>query len=332
MSGSEFDELYVGVGAKRVRELFAAAKKRSPCIIFIDELDAVGSKRSMKDQSYMRQTLNQLLVEMDGFTQNTGIILIAATNTPDSLDRALVRPGRFDKLVPVPLPDVRGRTQILKVHMKGVAFHPRVQPDAIARGTTGFSGADLANLVNQAAVKASKESKKFVEEVDLEWAKDKIIMGAERKSAVITEKAKLMTAYHEGGHTLAAMFTDGAMPLHKVTVIPRGNALGVTVMLPESDQTSITRRELLASIDVAMGGRVAEELIYGADEVSTGASNDLQNATSTARRYVKNYGLGKSAGLATYSEEEFANASSEVKSSIEAEVRELLKVFGVNAG
>ena len=327
MSGSEFDELYVGVGARRVRELFAAAKKKAPCIIFIDELDAVGSKRSMKDQSYMRQTLNQLLVEMDGFAPSSGVILIAATNTPDSLDKALVRPGRFDRMVPVPLPDVKGRNQILKVHMKDVLFGNDVKPEIIARGTPGFSGADLANLVNQAAIKASKESSKSVNMTHLEWAKDKIIMGTERKSAVITPENKKMTAYHEGGHTLVALFTNGAMPFHKVTVIPRGNALGVTVMLPEADKNNYTRQELFASLDVAMGGRVAEELIYGAEQVTTGASNDLQNATRTARSMVLSYGMSDKIGLISWSEEDFARASPATKAEIEKEIKLMLEVF-----
>eukprot|EP00842_Homolaphlyctis_polyrhiza_P001900 jgi/Hompol1/2710/HPOL_003015-RA len=327
MSGSEFDELYVGVGARRVRELFAAAKKRAPCIIFIDELDAVGSKRSMKDQSYMRQTLNQLLVELDGFAaaEAQGVVLIAATNTPDSLDKALIRPGRFDRLVPVPLPDVKGRTQILKVHMKGVQLAPTVKPDIIARGTPGFSGADLANLVNQAAIKASKDNSKFVSMADLEWAKDKIIMGSEKKSAVITEENKRLTAYHEGGHTLVALYTPGAMPLHKVTVIPRGNALGVTVQLPEADKTNHTKRELLAMLDVCMGGRVAEELIFGPDEVTTGASSDLQKATSVAREMVMSYGMSEKVGLQSLDDDAFERASSQTRSTIESEVKELLE-------
>ncbi|KAJ3275405.1 ATP-dependent zinc metalloprotease FTSH 4, mitochondrial [Terramyces sp. JEL0728] len=324
MSGSEFDELYVGVGARRVRELFAAAKKRSPCIIFIDELDAVGSKRSGKDQSYMRQTLNQLLVEMDGFNSSSGVILIAATNTPDSLDKALVRPGRFDRLVPVPLPDVKGRQQILKVHMREVSFGPDVNIEIIARGTPGFSGADLANLVNQAAIKASKDQAKAVTMKELEWAKDKIIMGAEKKSAVITPKNKEMTAYHEGGHTLVALYTRGAMPLHKVTVIPRGNALGVTVMLPEADSSNYTKEELFASLDVAMGGRVAEELIYGAQNVTTGASNDLENATRTARGMVLTYGMSDNIGLISWSEDDFARASPATKAAIELEIKNML--------
>ncbi|KAJ3025948.1 ATP-dependent zinc metalloprotease FTSH 4, mitochondrial, partial [Rhizophlyctis rosea] len=293
MSGSEFDELYVGVGARRVRELFAAAKKKAPCIVFIDEIDAVGSKRSSKDQSYMRQTLNQLLVELDGFAGGEGVIFIAATNTPEALDKALVRPGRFDRLVPVPLPDVKGRAKILEVHMKGVSMSPDVDTHILARGTPGFSGADLANLINQAAIKASKESAKSVRMEDLEWAKDKIIMGSERKSAVITDQNKRLTAYHEGGHTLVALYSPGAMPLHKVTVIPRGNALGVTVQLPEADKTNHTKKELYAMLDVCMGGRVAEELIFGSEEVTTGAASDLEKASGVAREMVTVYGMSE---------------------------------------
>jgi ATP-dependent metalloprotease FtsH len=326
MSGSEFDELYVGVGAKRVRELFAAAKKKAPCIIFIDELDAVGSRRSNKDQNYMRQTLNQLLTEMDGFSSSSGVILIGATNTPESLDKALVRPGRFDKLVPVPLPDVKGRSNILKVHMKSVAFDPKVDREIIARGTPGFSGADLANLVNQAAIKAAKDDARFVTLADLEWARDKIVMGSERKSAIISEEDKRMTAYHEGGHTLVSLYTKGATPLHKVTVMPRGSALGVTVMLPQDDVNSMSRQNLLASLDVAMGGRVAEEMIFGHMQVSTGARGDLDSATKTARNMVMKYGMGQSAGLVQYSDEDFSRASAETKSQIEAEVKSLLAV------
>ena len=327
ISGSEFDELYVGVGARRVRELFAAAKKKAPCIIFIDELDAVGSKRSMKDQSYMRQTLNQLLVELDGFGNAQGIVVIGATNTAESLDKALVRPGRFDRLVSVPLPDVRGRSQILKVHMKGVKVAPAVRPDVIARGTPGFSGADLANLVNQAAIKASKDGAKAVSMEDLEWAKDKIIMGSEKKSAVITEKDKRITAYHEGGHTLVAIYTEGAMPIHKVTVIPRGNALGLTVQLPEDDRSHQTKSELFAMLDVCMGGRVAEELIFGPKEVTTGASSDLQKATSIARSMVMAFGMSEKVGLLNFSNETFEKASSQTKALIESEINALLEVL-----
>ncbi|KAJ3343048.1 hypothetical protein HDU93_000218 [Gonapodya sp. JEL0774] len=296
MSGSEFDELYVGVGARRVRELFAAAKRRAPCIVFIDELDAVGSKRSARDSSYMRQTLNQLLVELDGFSSSEGVILIGATNTPEALDKALTRPGRFDRHVAVPLPDVRGRLRILEVHSKSVTISREVDMHVIARGTPGFSGADLANLVNQAAIKASKEGAKAIRMQDMEWAKDRIVMGAERKSAVVTEHNKRLTAYHEGGHALVAMYTAGAMPLHKVTVIPRGQALGLTVQLPEGDVNSHTKRELIAMIDVSMGGRAAEELVFGPDEITTGASNDLEKATEVAREMIMSYGMSDKIG------------------------------------
>ncbi|KAJ3202790.1 hypothetical protein HDU82_007070, partial [Entophlyctis luteolus] len=325
MSGSEFDELYVGVGAKRVRELFAAAKKRAPCIVFIDEIDAVGSKRSSKDQSYMRQTLNQLLVELDGFSSNEGVIFIAATNTPESLDKALVRPGRFDRHIPVSLPDVKGRTKILQRHTSSIALAPTVNLGVIARGTPGFSGADLANLVNIAAISASKAARKSVVMEDLENAKDRILMGAERKSAVITEQAKKLTAYHEGGHTLVAMYTPAAMPLHKVTVIPRGTALGVTVQLPEGDKSNYTKRELFAMIDVAMGGRAAEEMIFGKDEVTTGASSDLEKATSVAREMILNYGMSERVGLVSLSRDDMEKLGSASKSVIEDEVKRILE-------
>ncbi|CAO3617790.1 unnamed protein product [Cunninghamella echinulata] len=236
MSGSEFDEMYVGVGARRVRELFAAARAKAPSIVFIDEIDAIGSKRNPKDQSYMKQTLNQLLVDLDGFSQTEGVIFIAATNFPELLDKALVRPGRFDRHVNVPLPDVRGRMQILKHHMKKIMLANDVDVSVVARGTPGFSGADLANLVNQAAIQASREGVKEVGLKHMEHAKDKIIMGAERKSAIITDENKRITAYHEGGHTLVAYHTPGAMPLHKATIIPRGQSLGMTVQLPEMDK------------------------------------------------------------------------------------------------
>ncbi|KXN89262.1 ATP-dependent zinc metalloprotease FTSH 5, mitochondrial [Leucoagaricus sp. SymC.cos] len=292
-SGSDFEEMFVGVGAKRVRDLFAAGRKKEPAIIFIDELDAVGGKRSNRDQQYMKQTLNQLLVEMDGFQPNESIIVIAATNFPESLDQALVRPGRFDRIVAVPLPDIRGRVQILQHHMCGVTTSRDVDPKILARGTPGFSGADLANMVNLAAIQASKERAKEVELKHFEWAKDRILMGAERKSQFIDQKNKLATAYHEGGHALVALYTDGAMPLHKVTCVPRGHALGYTSQLPENDRTSISYKEYLAHIDVAMGGRVAEELIYGRDNVSSGASSDIQSATRTATAMVKQWGFSK---------------------------------------
>ncbi|RPD66106.1 ATP-dependent metallopeptidase Hfl [Lentinus tigrinus ALCF2SS1-7] len=322
-SGSEFDEMFVGVGAKRVRDLFATARKKQPAIIFIDELDAIGGKRSSRDQHYMKQTLNQLLVEMDGFLQNEGIIVIAATNFPDSLDPALVRPGRFDKHVAVPLPDVRGRVQILQHHMKNVTTASEVDTMVIARGTVGFSGADLQNLVNQAAVKAAREGAQAVNLKHFEWAKDRIIMGAERKTSFISEEIKKMTAYHEGGHALVALYTEGAMPLHKVTCVPRGHALGLTAQLPKDDRYSVSLKEYLAEIDVCMGGRVAEELIYGPENVTSGASSDLQHATRTARAMVKNWGYSHKIGPVYLSDRE-DTISPKKKDEIEDEVRSLL--------
>ena len=273
MSGSEFDEVYVGVGAKRIRELFNAARAKAPAIIFIDELDAVGGKRNDRDAAYVKQTLNQLLTELDGFTQETGVIIIGATNFPQLLDKALTRPGRFDRHVVVPLPDVRGRVQILKHHMKNVKVEAKVDPSIIARQTPGFSGAELENLVNQAAVHASRKKQKTVTIVDFDWAKDKILMGAERRSAVIQEKDRIMTAYHEGGHALVALFTPGASPLYKATIMPRGQSLGMTMSMPEMDEVSRSKRQYLAEIDVCMGGKIAEEIIYGEDEVTSGAAS-----------------------------------------------------------
>ena len=273
MSGSEFDEVYVGVGAKRVRELFNAARGKSPSIIFIDELDAIGGKRNERDAAYVKQTLNQLLTELDGFSQQSGVIILAATNFPQLLDKALTRPGRFDRNVVVPLPDVRGRMEILKHHMKNIQIGTDVDETVIARGTPGFSGAEIENLVNQAAVRASRNQAKKVSMLDFEWAKDKIMMGAERRSAIIQQKDKIMTAYHEGGHALVAMFTPGADPLYKATIMPRGQALGITFQLPEMDKVSMSKKECLARIDVFMGGKVAEELIYGPENVSSGPAS-----------------------------------------------------------
>lgn len=270
MSGSEFDEMYVGVGAKRVRELFGAAKEKSPAIVFIDELDAIGGKRSGKDMAYVKQTLNQLLTELDGFDQNSGVIIIAATNFPESLDKALTRPGRFDRNVVVGLPDVRGRIAILKHHVKNVSIGKDVNLEVLAAGTPGFSGAELENVINQAAVHASKEKQKAVSMLDFEWAKDKVMMGAEKRSMVISPEEKEMTAYHEAGHALVAMFTPGATPLHKITIMPRGMTLGVTHMLPEMDKHSMTVHEYKSEIDVSMGGKIAEELIYGPEKVTSG--------------------------------------------------------------
>ncbi|SAM02454.1 hypothetical protein [Absidia glauca] len=324
MSGSEFDEMYVGVGAKRVRELFAAARAKAPSIVFIDEIDAIGSKRNPKDQSYMKQTLNQLLVDLDGFSQTEGVIFIAATNFPELLDKALVRPGRFDRHVNVPLPDVRGRIQILKHHMKHIQFAPDVDISVAARGTPGFSGADLANLVNQAAIQASREGSHQVTAKHLEYAKDKIIMGTERKSAVITEENKRITAYHEGGHTLVAYFTPGAMPLHKATIIPRGSSLGMTVQLPEIDKDSFTKKEYLAQIDVCMGGRVAEQMIFGEENVTSGAYSDIVKATDVARRMVRSFGMSAKVGPVNYDDDDMQLLSMETKVLIENEIKDLV--------
>ncbi|WVF67772.1 hypothetical protein IAT40_002532 [Kwoniella sp. CBS 6097] len=323
-SGSSFDEMFVGVGAKRVRELFAAARKKAPAIVFIDELDAIGSKRSAKDQHYMKQTLNQLLVELDGFEQSEGVIIIAATNFPESLDKALTRPGRFDRHVVVGLPDVRGRIEILKHHMGEVQFDVDVDPSIIARGCPGMSGADLQNLVNQAAVKASREGSRHVGLRHFEWAKDRILMGAERRSHFVTEESKRATAYHEGGHALVALHTPGAMPLHKVTIMPRGQALGITFQLPEQDKDSYTRREYKAMIDVALGGRAAEEMIYGTEDVTSGCSSDLQRATDVAARMIRSYGFSDKVGLVAHGDDESVYLSGKKKDEIESEIRSFL--------
>ncbi|KAJ9572594.1 AAA+ lid domain [Nakaseomyces glabratus] len=296
MSGSEFDEVYVGVGAKRIRELFSQARARAPAIIFIDELDAIGGKRNPKDQAYAKQTLNQLLVELDGFSQTSGIIIIGATNFPESLDKALTRPGRFDKVVNVDLPDVRGRADILKHHMKKITLAPNVDPTIIARGTPGLSGAELANLVNQAAVYACQKNAIAVDMTHFEWAKDKILMGAERKTMVLTEASRRATAYHEAGHAIMALYTNGATPLYKATILPRGRALGVTFQLPEMDKVDITKRECLARLDVCMGGKIAEEIIYGKENTTSGCGSDLQSATGTARAMVTQYGMCEDVG------------------------------------
>lgn len=323
-SGSQFEEVYVGLGAKRVRELFEAAKKKSPAIIFIDEIDAVGGTRKLKDQSALKMTLNELLVQMDGFDENNGVIVIGATNFAEALDEALLRPGRFDKHVTVPLPDVGGRKEILEMYAKKTKLSKDVDLSIIARGTTGFSGADLYNLMNQAALKASTDGLNAVTMAVLEYAKDKIMMGAERRTAVITPKTAKCTAYHEAGHALVAVLSEGAMPIHKATIMPRGNALGMVTMLPEGDQTSRSFKEMRAFMDVAMGGRVAEELIFGVENITSGAASDIQNATSTARAMVTKYGFSDEIGIVFHggnTGEE--SASSETRAKIDDEVKKM---------
>ena len=307
ISGSDFVEMFVGVGASRVRDMFEQAKKRSPCIVFIDEIDAVGRKRGAGlggGHDEREQTLNQLLVEMDGFEDNVGVIVIAATNRPDVLDSALLRPGRFDRQVVVPLPDVRGREQILKVHMRKVPLDKDVKPSIIARGTPGFSGADLANLINEAALIAARANKKYVAMDEFDRAKDKIMMGTERKSMVMSEDERKLTAYHEAGHAIVGLSVTDHDPVYKVTIIPRGRALGLTMFLPEQDRYSFSKKRLISQITSLFGGRVAEELIFGKDSVTTGASNDIEKATEIARNMVTKWGFSEKLGPLTYSEEE----------------------------
>jgi len=307
ISGSDFVEMFVGVGASRVRDMFEQAKRNAPCIVFIDEIDAVGRHRGTGlggGHDEREQTLNQLLVEMDGFESNEGVILIAATNRPDVLDPALLRPGRFDRQVVVSNPDILGREQILKVHMRKVPLGPDVDARVIARGTPGFSGADLANLVNEAALLAARANRRLVTMIDFEAAKDKVLMGSERRSMVMTEQEKRLTAYHEAGHAIVGLLVPGNDPLHKVTIIPRGRALGVTMNLPERDRYSFKKSELLARLAMMFGGRVAEELIFGQENVTTGAANDIQQATDLARRMVTEWGMSEKLGRLRYSENE----------------------------
>ncbi|MFK8075368.1 MAG: ATP-dependent zinc metalloprotease FtsH [Granulosicoccus sp.] len=338
ISGSDFVEMFVGVGASRVRDMFEQAKKHSPCIIFIDEIDAVGRHRGAGlggGHDEREQTLNQLLVEMDGFEGNEGVIVIAATNRPDVLDPALLRPGRFDRQVVVPLPDVRGREQILKVHMAKVPVADDVRPELIARGTPGFSGADLANLVNEAALFAARANERQVDMGDFERAKDKIMMGAERKSMVMSDQEKKLTAYHEAGHAIVGRLVPEHDPVYKVSIIPRGRALGITMFLPEEDRYSHSKRKLESQIATLYGGRIAEELIFGEDMVTTGASNDIERATEIARNMVTRWGLSDKLGPLAYKQEEgevFLGKTSskqnpmsgETVQSIDLEIRKLI--------
>lgn len=307
ISGSDFVEMFVGVGASRVRDMFEQAKKNAPCIIFIDEIDAVGRHRGAGlggGNDEREQTLNQLLVEMDGFETNEGIILIAATNRPDVLDPALLRPGRFDRQIVVPNPDIIGREKILKIHMRKVPLAPDVDTKTISRGTPGFSGADLANLVNEAALLAARRGKRLVSMAEFEAAKDKVMMGAERRSMVMSDDEKRLTAYHEGGHALVALLSPASDPVHKATIIPRGRALGMVMRLPERDVLSVSREKMHADLAVAMGGRVAEELVFGHDKVTSGASSDIAYATKMARAMVTKYGMSDKLGPLSYGDNE----------------------------
>ena len=338
ISGSDFVEMFVGVGASRVRDMFEQAKKNAPCIVFIDEIDAVGRSRGagLGNQNDEReQTLNQLLVEMDGFEANEGIIIVAATNRPDVLDPALLRPGRFDRQVVVPRPDIDGRVKILDVHMKKVPLAPDVDGRVIARGTPGFSGADLANLVNEAALLAARRGKRLVAMQEFEDAKDKVMMGTERKSMVMTEDEKKMTAYHEAGHAIVSIYEAASDPIHKATIIPRGRALGMVMRLPERDNYSYHRDKMHANLSVSMGGRVAEELIFGYDKVSSGASSDIQYATSLARDMVTQWGMSDAMGPLQYEERQEgylgygmsqrSAMSDETAQKIDAEIRKLVE-------
>ncbi|XP_069504215.1 ATP-dependent zinc metalloprotease YME1L1 [Ambystoma mexicanum] len=323
-SGSEFDEMFVGVGASRIRNLFREAKANAPCVIFIDELDSVGGKRIESPMHpYSRQTINQLLAEMDGFKPNEGVIIIGATNFPEALDTALIRPGRFDMQVTVPRPDVKGRTEILRWYLNKIKCDQTVDPEIIARGTVGFSGAELENLVNQSALKAAIDGKDLVSMKELEFAKDKLLMGPERRSVIIDNKNKTITAYHESGHAIIAYYTKEAMPINKATIMPRGPTLGHVSLLPENDRWSETRAQLLAQMDVSMGGRVAEEIIFGSENITTGASSDFDSATKIAKMMVTKFGMSEKLGVMTYSDT--SKLSPETQAAIEQEVRGLLK-------
>ncbi len=338
ISGSDFVEMFVGVGASRVRDMFEQAKKNAPCIIFIDEIDAVGRHRGAGlggGNDEREQTLNQLLVEMDGFEANEGIILIAATNRPDVLDPALLRPGRFDRQIVVPNPDVKGREKILRVHMANVPLAPDVDPKVLARGTPGFSGADLANLVNEAALLAARRNRRMVTMKDFEDAKDKVMMGAERKSMAMSEEEKKLTAYHEAGHAIVALNVPDADPVHKATIIPRGRALGMVMQLPEGDRYSMKYRQMTSRLAIMMGGRVAEELIFGPENVTSGAQSDIEQATKLARAMVTRWGFSKELGLVAYDENQEEvflgmsvarqrNISEATAQKIDAEVRRIL--------
>ncbi len=331
ISGSDFVEMFVGVGASRVRDMFTQAKKQAPCILFIDEIDAVGRHRgSGKGHSNdeREQTLNQILVEMDGFSDNSGVIVLAATNRPDVLDHALLRPGRFDRQIHVPIPDINGREKILTVHTRNTPLAEDVDLRIIARGTPGFTGADLANLINEAALLAARKNHNMVTLHILELAKDKVLMGPERKSMVITEKEKKLTAYHEAGHALLCLHLPSADPIHKVTIIPRGNALGLVMKLPEDDRVSVTIQKLKTDIAIAMGGRVAEEMIFGKDFITTGASADIQGATEIARKMVAHWGFSKKIGhvrVGVTNSYGYESMSENISATVDSEVKEIIE-------
>ena len=345
ISGSDFVEMFVGVGASRVRDMFEQAKKNAPCIIFIDEIDAVGRSRGAGlggGNDEREQTLNQLLVEMDGFETNEGIILIAATNRPDVLDPALLRPGRFDRQVVVPNPDIIGREKILKVHIRKVPISSDVDIRAIARGTPGFSGADLANIVNEAALLAARRGLKLVSNAEFEDSKDKVMMGPERRSMVMTEEERTLTAYHEAGHALVSLNYSSSDPIHKATIIPRGRALGMVMRLPERDQISITREKMFANLAVAMGGRIAEEEVFGYDKVTSGASSDIKQATDLARAMVMQYGMSEKLGFLSYGDNEeevflgrsvarTQSMSEETQKQVDSEVKVIVDMSYKNA-
>ncbi|MEK6747549.1 MAG: ATP-dependent zinc metalloprotease FtsH [Pseudomonadota bacterium] len=344
ISGSDFVEMFVGVGASRVRDMFEQGKKNSPCIIFIDEIDAVGRHRGAGHgggNDEREQTLNQLLVEMDGFDANESVIIVAATNRPDVLDPALLRPGRFDRQITVPNPDINGRTKILEVHLRKVPKAPDVDAKIIARGTPGFSGADLANIVNEAALLAARLGKKVVSQRDLESAKDKVMMGSERKSMVMSDDEKKMTAYHEGGHALVSLYFPASDPIHKATIIPRGRALGMVMRLPEADKLSYLREKMIADLAVSMGGRVAEEIIFGYDKVSSGASSDIKYASKLARAMVSEWGMSDKIGPLFYGAEQqesflgygtpSRSSSEQMANIIDDEVKRFVEEAHVNA-
>ena len=333
ISGSDFVEMFVGIGASRVRDMFEQGKKNSPCIIFIDEIDAVGRNRGSgmgAGHEEREQTLNQLLVEMDGFNPNEGIIVIAATNRPDVLDHALLRPGRFDRQVHIPHPDIKGREEILKLHLKKVKYDPKLDINVIARGTPGFSGAELRNLVNESALLAANKGKKYVEMSDIESSKDKVLMGIEKKSLIISDERKKLTAYHEGGHALVSLYVQDSDPIHKITIMPRGKALGMLVRLPKDDNIMLNKQKIESDIRVAMGGRAAEEIIFGQNKITSGASSDIQMATKYARAMVTEWGMSEKLGMVSHKQEQPTfyhtnDATSEHTSSIiDQEVKSII--------